>query len=74
MKAVDSHHILDDANLWRGHASMVQEISTDLNVKPDAIFCSVGGAGLLAGVMVGCNMVGWDDGIYDNFIKEFADL
>ncbi|KAF8507316.1 tryptophan synthase beta subunit-like PLP-dependent enzyme [Hysterangium stoloniferum] len=51
----------DDPNLWRGHASMIEEISTDLGVKPDAIFCSVGGAGLLAGVMVGCETVGWDD-------------
>ncbi|KAF8575537.1 tryptophan synthase beta subunit-like PLP-dependent enzyme [Ramaria rubella] len=51
----------DDVNLWQGHASMVQEISTDLEVKPDAIFCSVGGAGLLAGIMVGCEMVDWDD-------------
>jgi len=51
----------DDPNLWRGHASMIEEISKDLKVKPDAIFCSVGGAGLLAGVMVGCETVGWDD-------------
>lgn len=43
---------------------MIQEISTDLDVKPDAIFCSVGGAGLLAGVMVGCATIGWDDGKY----------
>jgi L-serine/L-threonine ammonia-lyase len=43
---------------------MIQEMSSDLEVKPDAIFCSVGGAGLLAGIMVGCEMVGWDDGNY----------
>lgn len=64
MKAANLHCILDDTNLWRGHASMVHEISTDLDVKPDAIFCSVGGAGLIAGVMVGCEMAGWDDGKY----------
>ncbi|KAF8514045.1 tryptophan synthase beta subunit-like PLP-dependent enzyme [Gautieria morchelliformis] len=51
----------DDVSLWRGHASMIQEMSSDLDVKPDAIFCSVGGGGLLAGIMVGCEMVGWDD-------------
>jgi L-serine/L-threonine ammonia-lyase len=54
----------DDPNLWLGHASLVQEIATDLDLKPDAIFCSVGGGGLLSGVMVGCKMVGWDDGEY----------
>lgn len=53
----------DDATLWRGHASLVQEIATDLDSKPDAIFCSVGGAGLLSGVTAGCKMMGWDDGI-----------
>ncbi|KDQ14479.1 hypothetical protein BOTBODRAFT_32610 [Botryobasidium botryosum FD-172 SS1] len=49
--------------LWQGIASMVQEISTQLpnGVKPDAIFCSVGGGGLIGGTMVGCSQVGWDD-------------
>lgn len=42
---------------------MVDEISSDLNgIKPDAIFCSVGGGGLLAGIILGCKKAGWDDG------------
>jgi len=47
---------------------MVHEIAKDdLKEKPDAIFCSVGGGGLLAGVIVGCEQVGWDDGSYKSF-------
>ena len=43
---------------------MIAEVSRQLpnEVKPDAIFCSVGGGGLCAGVMLGCKSVGWDDG------------
>ena len=50
--------------LWEGHASMIAEASRQLpgGTKPDAIFCSVGGGGLLGGVMSGCKSVGWDDG------------
>lgn len=53
---------------------MVHEISKDLAVKPDAIFCSVGGGGLLAGVMVGCKQVNWDDGEYPNLTRVFKCL
>lgn len=54
----------DDPLLWAGHSSIVSELTRQLprQVKPDAIFCSVGGAGLCAGVMLGCKSVGWDDG------------
>lgn len=52
----------DDPTVWQGHSSMVHEISHQLGQKPDAIFCSVGGAGLLAGIIVGCQAVGWDHG------------
>lgn len=52
----------DDQILWSGHSSMVHEISEQLPNKPDAIFCSVGGGGLLGGLIVGCRDVGWDDG------------
>ncbi|OSD02844.1 tryptophan synthase beta subunit-like PLP-dependent enzyme [Trametes coccinea BRFM310] len=53
----------DDPIIWEGHASMVHEIKRQLpeGIKPDAIFCSVGGAGLAAGIMDGCTAVGWDD-------------
>lgn len=54
----------DHPLLWEGHASMVHEIQHQLpeGVKPDAIFCSVGGGGLAGGVIEGCKAVGWDNG------------
>ncbi|KAI0371722.1 tryptophan synthase beta subunit-like PLP-dependent enzyme [Pilatotrama ljubarskyi] len=53
----------DNPILWEGYASMVHEIKDQLpaNVKPDAIFCSLGGGGLAGGVIEGCKAVGWDD-------------
>lgn len=48
--------------LWKGHGSMITETARQLAEKPDAIFCSVGGGGLLGGVLDGCKTVGWDDG------------
>lgn len=51
----------DDPTVWEGHGSMVSEISRQLTVKPDAIFCSVGGGGLLGGIIVGCKEASWDD-------------
>lgn len=53
----------DDPLIWEGHSSMITEIQIQLqDQKPDAIFCSVGGGGLLGGLIVGCKRVGWDDG------------
>lgn len=40
---------------------MITEIKNQLDVKPDAIFCSVGGGGLLGGIIVGCKNENWDD-------------
>ncbi|KAH9053868.1 tryptophan synthase beta subunit-like PLP-dependent enzyme [Lactarius vividus] len=39
----------DHPTLWEGHASMIAEIRTQLpgGIKPAAVFCSVGGGGLL---------------------------
>ncbi|KAN0141336.1 Tryptophan synthase beta subunit-like PLP-dependent enzyme [Lactarius tabidus] len=53
----------DHPTLWEGHASMIAEIRTQLpcGVKPAAVFCSVGGGGLLGGVIEGCRDAGWDD-------------
>ncbi|KAG6821142.1 hypothetical protein H0H93_005362 [Arthromyces matolae] len=51
----------DDEILWEGHGSMVSEISSQLGSKPDAFFCSVGGGGLIGGIIHGCKKVGWDD-------------
>jgi len=50
----------DDPILWSGHSSMVHEIQKELQKEPDAIFCSVGGGGLLGGIILGCKDVGWE--------------
>ena len=42
-------HPYDDPSVWEGHASLVDELKTQLGSGniPDAMFCSVGGGGLL---------------------------
>ncbi|KAF8911945.1 tryptophan synthase beta subunit-like PLP-dependent enzyme [Gymnopilus junonius] len=50
----------DNPTLWEGHSSMIHEIHQQLGQEPDAIFCSVGGGGLLGGIIGGCEQVGWD--------------
>lgn len=52
----------DEYLVWEGHSSIVLEIKSQLWKKPNAIFCSVGGGGLLGGIIIGCKQVGWDDG------------
>lgn len=50
--------------MWQGNSSLLTEIHEQLpqNIKPDAIFCSIGGGGLIAGTMLGCEAVGgWQD-------------
>ncbi|KAN0075216.1 Tryptophan synthase beta subunit-like PLP-dependent enzyme [Tylopilus felleus] len=51
----------DDPVLWKGHSSMVKEMKSQLRHPPDAIFCSVGGGGLIGGILLGCQSVTWDD-------------
>jgi len=51
----------EDPVVWEGHSSIIAEIQDQLQKKPDAIFCSVGGGGLLGGIILGCKKVGWDD-------------
>lgn len=56
----------DDPVVWEGHGSMITELKDQLGPnKPAAIFCSVGGGGLLGGVLVGCEKEGWGDGWYN---------
>lgn len=50
----------DHPLIWEGHASMINEIK-DVGFKPDAIVLSVGGGGLLCGVVEGLHTVGWSD-------------
>ena len=48
--------------IWNGHASMIDEIKDQLQGRvPDAICVSVGGGGLLCGVLIGLKRNGWEN-------------
>ncbi len=53
-------HPFDDALLWHGHATMIREIAAE-GLKPDVVVLSVGGGGLLCGVLEGMHATGWTD-------------
>jgi L-serine/L-threonine ammonia-lyase len=53
-------HPFDNPLLWSGHASMIDEVAATGH-KPDAVLLSVGGGGLLAGVVEGLARNGWAD-------------
>jgi L-serine/L-threonine ammonia-lyase len=53
-------HPFDDPQVWRGHASLVREIA-EVGIKPGAIVASVGGGGLLCGLVDGLQAIGWTD-------------
>jgi len=52
-------HPFDDPLAWEGHASMIDEVRR-AGVTPDAVVLSVGGGGLLCGVLAGLHRNGWD--------------
>ncbi len=57
-------HPFDDPAVWRGNATLVDEIAGELaaqGVRPGAVVLSVGGGGLLAGVVEGMQAHGWGD-------------
>jgi L-serine/L-threonine ammonia-lyase len=53
-------HPFDDPLLWQGHASMIDEVARD-GMKPGVVVLSVGGGGLLCGVVEGLQRNGWQD-------------
>lgn len=53
-------HPFDDPLLWQGHASLIDELAASAR-KPAAVALSVGGGGLLAGVVEGLRRNGWAD-------------
>lgn len=53
-------HPFDDPLLWQGHATLVDEVFHS-GLRPDAIVLSVGGGGLLSGVIAGVHRNGWFD-------------
>ena len=53
-------HPFDDPLIWRGHASLVDEVAQS-GAKPEAVVLAVGGGGLLCGVVEGLHRNGWND-------------
>jgi L-serine/L-threonine ammonia-lyase len=53
-------HPFDDPLLWEGHATMIDELARQ-GGRPDLVVCSVGGGGLLCGVVQGLQRNGWSD-------------
>ncbi len=53
-------HPFDDPLLWQGHATMIDEVAHS-GMKPDAVVLSVGGGGLLCGVIEGLHRNNWQD-------------
>lgn len=53
-------HPFDDPLVWQGHATLVDEL-VQSDVKPDVIVLSVGGGGLLCGVIEGLRRNHWAD-------------
>lgn len=53
----------DHPLLWEGHSTVITEVAGSLGpgVKPGAVVVSVGGGGLLCGVVQGLSSVGWSD-------------
>jgi L-serine/L-threonine ammonia-lyase len=52
-------HPFDDPEIWTGHTTIVKEISQQLTTPPSAILCTVGGGGLMCGILEGLHSVGW---------------
>jgi L-serine/L-threonine ammonia-lyase len=53
-------HPFDEPRIWDGHATMIDEIART-STRPDAVVVSVGGGGLLCGVIEGLRRNGWGD-------------
>ncbi len=53
-------HPFDHPSTWAGHASLVDEVAEE-GLRPDAVVVSVGGGGLLCGVLEGMHRAGWAD-------------
>jgi len=53
-------HPFDDPLLWQGHSTLIDEV-VKIGEKPDVIVLSVGGGGLLCGVVEGLYKNHWQD-------------
>ena len=50
----------DHPTLWRGHSTLIDEVA-ESHGKPDLVVVTVGGGGLLCGVLEGMHRSGWSD-------------
>ena len=53
-------HPFDDPLVWRGHSTLIDEVAQS-GIKPAALVVSVGGGGLLCGLVEGLRRAGWSD-------------
>lgn len=53
-------HPFDHPHVWEGNASLIHEVHGEMP-KPGCVLVSVGGGGLLLGVLQGLREVGWGD-------------
>ncbi len=53
-------HPFDDPLVWRGHSTLIDEVARS-GIKPGALVVSVGGGGLLCGLVEGMKQNGWAD-------------
>ena len=53
-------HPFDDPLVWRGHSTLIDEVAQS-GIKPGALVVSVGGGGLLCGLVEGLRRAGWSD-------------
>jgi len=51
----------DHPSLWDGYGTMIDEIRQQCPVKPDGILLSVGGGGMMSGILQGLDRNGWSD-------------
>jgi len=53
----------DHPDIWEGNATMMREIIEQLGERPDVVVCSVGGGGLLNGIMQVIDEKKWNDAV-----------
>ncbi len=53
-------HPFDDPRIWEGHATLMHEVA-EAGLRPDAVVTSVGGGGLLCGIIRGLQQLEWND-------------
>lgn len=51
----------DHPDIWAGNSTVMHEIGEQLGSAPDVVVCSVGGGGLLNGIMQAIDERGWTD-------------